>query len=467
MQQDRIQATLLLAIAIACGGGGSGVGLANLAVQLAAIALIALRPVALLTFFRRAPRPIAILTGLSLALPLLQSIPLPPPLWQALPGRTLIADSLNLIGQHDAWFPFSLEVHRTLLAFFALLPPVLLLALTWQLPETQRRTLLVALAGMALIVVLLGAQQLASGNRILMLFDEGYQSSDLQGTFANRNAAGVFFVLALCALAGAFPRHSPGLKRTLAALAAALLLLIGVVLTRSRSSMALTLVPCLLAAVRFALPRLIRAGRTTSPQLLILAGLLAALGLAGVIGLASQNQRIRHSFTRFDDLHDRRPAIWADTVTAAERYWPLGSGIGTFDEVFQIDESLETLGAGRAARAHNDYLETALESGLPGLALLAAWALVLIPMALRALRASGPSQAAAAGMAVIVLQSISDYPLRNQTLLCIAALLLAFLLRPPETPATRRRRSRPHEETPQGEPHRHPFAQPGSTPLDA
>ena len=75
---------------------------------------------------------------------------------------------------------------------------------------------------------------------------------------------------------------------------------------------------------------------------------------------------------------DARLYLWDDAVYAAERYFPVGSGMGTFDDVFQIDESLENMSVKRAGRAHNDYLEVAIEAGLPGIILIGAWLALLV-----------------------------------------------------------------------------------------
>ena len=102
--------------------------------------------------------------------------------------------------------------------------------------------------------------------------------------------------------------------------------------------------------------------------------------------------------------------------------------MGTFDEVFQADESLENLTQRRAGRAHNDYLEVAIESGMACVILVAAWLAAWLFLTWRA-RLSSDRWIAWTGSAIllaIALQSIVDYPLRNQAMLSVAA--LAFLL---------------------------------------
>lgn len=423
-----LQAAALLIVAFAFGGGGSGTGLANLVVQLAALALLAFNLQAVGDFFRQAPRFPTILIGAALVLPLLQSVPLPPVIWQNLPGRDLVARSLELVDRQDDWFPMSLEVRRTLLAFLSLLPPLTILVLAWKLPPAQKRHLLLLVAAAGVFMVLLGTQQLATGNRRLVLFAEAFGTSDLQGTFANRNSAGLFLDIALCALIGAFPRSEAGVKWLAGGGAAAVLLLIGIVLTRSRSSMTLAMVPFLFFAFRLYQAKIFAklSWRVMAPAAL---GILVLGG--GIVALSAENQRVQRSLSRFEgvgDPEDRRLLIWEDTLGSIKRFWPLGSGIGTFDEVFQIDETLENLRQSRAARAHNDYLETSLESGIVGIALLAGWMVFLFMQSIRAMRIGDLFATPVAVLALFTFQSVLDYPLRNQTLLCLAGLMLAILI---------------------------------------
>jgi O-antigen ligase len=105
--------------------------------------------------------------------------------------------------------------------------------------------------------------------------------------------------------------------------------------------------------------------------------------------------------------------------------------MGAFDEVFQVDESLESLTKRTAGRAHNDWLELAIEAGLAGLALAVLW-MVLIGWLSWRVRHSSQRWAAWSGstfLLAIALQSITDYPLRNQTILAFAGFALLLLVR--------------------------------------
>lgn len=420
-------AAVLLVVSVCFGGGGSGAGAANLVVQLAALAALAFHRHAVLEFFRDASRPFAALVAATLLLPLMQCIPLPPAVWQQLPGRELAVQTLSLVGRQDRWMPFSLNVQRTFIAFLALMPPFAMLVLTWRASDAGRRFLLAILVICGVVGIMLGAQQLAFGNRELMFYAEGIGSSDLQGTFANRNTAGIFADVALCALVGLFwrPRHTP-LHFAVIGITAALLVF-GLFLTRSRSSMTLVVIP--VATLLACLWNSRRAWISNRPRLIALAVGLTVTGI--LAGVLIDNSRVQRSLSRFETMQDARPAIWQDTWSSIIRFWPSGAGIGTFDEVFQLDESLENLTPGRAARAHNEYLETMLELGILGPVFLGSWAVMIVVAASRGIRGATDLGSRAAALAVFILfafQSILDYPLRSQTLLCVAGLMLGILI---------------------------------------
>lgn len=420
-------AAVLLILAVCFGGGGSGAGAMNLVVQLAALAALALHRRALLEFLCQAPRGFVVVFAVTIFLPLAQCIPLPPSVWQQLPGRDLAAESLALVGHKDDWIPLSLNMRRSFIAFLALMPPLSMLVLTWRASDADRRSLLMVLVGCCVFIIILGTQQLAFGNRQLMFYAETFGSQDLQGTFANRNTAGLFVDVALCALIGLLWRSRQNPLQLAVGIVVGILLGLGLFLTRSRSSMTLVVIPAAMLMTYLWQSRHDILARRY--RVIFLAAVLMVMALAASVVVG--NARIQRSLSRFDSLQDARPMIWQDTQSSIARFWPVGSGVGTFDEVFQLDESLESLSPGRAARAHNEYLETALEFGIAGPILIGCWIVLIATAAWRGAHTStdyGQRVAAGAAFLLMAFQSILDYPLRSQTLLCVAGLMLGILI---------------------------------------
>lgn len=410
---------ILICVAVILGGGGVRYGLMNATVQVTALGFLALAPVSIASFWKNAPFGLRILLILTVILPAVQLIPLPPGIWQAFPGRYLVSETLSLVGQPDQWMPLSLDPGRTLVAVVGLIAPAITAILSPYGRRSRYDALCRCIAALGIMTVVIGAIQLASARQAMNWFAGG-NPHQLYGTFANHNSTGLFLVIALCAALGT--RIGAGFLGRATKIATCLLLVAGVVLTQSRSSMALMIVPatqCILLAVH-------RHSAWKMPPLKTMASALILLGI--IAGMAISNGRINQSFQRFDDLHDARIMIWQDSIVAIGRYWPVGSGVGTFDEVFQLDESLENTGRHKAGRAHNDFLELILESGLPGAALALSWIIYLAKLSWRLLLQRDTRISAPIFILIsIFAQSLIDYPLRNQAILCIAAAMISLI----------------------------------------
>jgi len=137
---------------------------------------------------------------------------------------------------------------------------------------------------------------------------------------------------------------------------------------------------------------------------------------------------------RFDTVgaKEGRFENWPIVAQAADSYLPVGSGTGSFDAVFRSVEPLERLDPTFFNQAHNDYLETWLETGWIGGALIA---LFMAWFAARSWKAwtSGVStqrdlqRAASVAIGVILAHSVVDYPLRTAAIATVFALCCGLL----------------------------------------
>ncbi|WP_161485420.1 O-antigen ligase family protein [Aurantiacibacter atlanticus] len=425
-----LQLQALLALAISLGGGGVAYGLHNLAIQLFALTILAMNRGAVVGFARNGPRWLLVLVIVTMALPLIQLVPLPSGLWQALPGRELVVASFAVLGLEEGqWFPVSVDRARTLVAFCGTLAPATMIVLGSMLVLPDRLRLVRTFIVLALAALLLGIVQLGSANSFGLLYPITSKPDVLYATFANRNSTGLLFVLALALLvASPIPHRREWL---LASVGAGSILAVGVIITQSRSSMVLLAI--VLAFTAFRVVSTILKGRRGARPVVNPAGILAGVAglgiLLAILGSAAMGGRAADSFERFTQGQTDRPEMWEDGIYAAQAYWPVGSGMGTFDEVFQVYESLEYVSPRRAGRAHNDFIEIAIEGGIFTLLLSLVW------LGWSARAALGNSLAGAkwlnwgagVGIGCIALQSLLDYPLRNQSLLCAAALLIVLL----------------------------------------
>lgn len=422
------QLIFLLVIAAAFGGGGVAFGLCNLAVQLAGLLVLAYNPDAVLEFFRRGPRVLVALVIVSLSIPVLQLVPLPVAVWSVLPGRDLVQQSLEVLDLDDSWRPFTVDINRTFVAFLSMLPMLAVLVLVVRLSGREIALLLRLVVLLGLVCAVVGGLQLLTANAVGVFYAEMVQPDDLYGIFASHNATGLFLDLALVALFS-LPRENSGrdgrVRGFLVRFVVGAILVIAVVLTRSRSSIALMSIVLMFGFVRQAWRY--RRRQSWGRLVLAIASVLALAAVGG--GIAAKSYRVQQSLKRFDNLEDVRPQIWEDARSSAKRFWPVGAGMGTFDEVFQVDESLEHLEAKRAGRAHNDYLEVAIEAGGFGLSVIVMWICWLAFASWRSMSGQMRWQGVGAGIALllIALQSALDYPLRNQTTLALAAVFVGIL----------------------------------------
>jgi O-antigen ligase len=420
----------LLAAAVILGGGGSPAPASELLLQL--IALVVLGIALWLPKPAVAPRADwPVLIG-SLALILLfvaQLVPLPPSWWQSLPGRAIEAQSLALVGGAESWMPLSVSPQRTLASLLSLIPPLTLLFLAWRLTPRERIPLLAVIGALGVLTSILGVIQLAGGDASWGRFYSYTHIGYLTGFQANRNATADILLIAILALTlfAVELRDRRGATQVRLLVGVLVLLLaLSVILTGSRAGIALLGGLTVIGAAA-AVPML-------SAHIWARRIALLALPLVGLAGFALYgNSALDHSFGRFSDAEEGRTEIWKDARFAMVQHWPIGTGIGTFVPVFIAAERLEAVDPTVPNRAHNDYLEFALEAALPGVAFLAlATAALFVRCGTiwrrRRDRTARVQAIMAVGILTIVgLHSLVDYPMRSMSVACLTALAIGLL----------------------------------------
>jgi O-antigen ligase len=424
-----IAAAILLALSFVFGGASREHALRLAVVELAALPLLVLAAGRLIRsgLWREHRFALALLGGLA-AIPLVQLIPLPPAVWTGLPGRAEMVLALQLAGVQPAWAPLSVTPDLTWQGFLALLPPAAMFLAVLSAPQTLTARMVGFYMAAAVVGILLGTAQLASGGERLYPWTTTSAGS-VTGFFANRNhlATMLLATLPFAAVFGAAVlrrRHDSRLPLWFAALFMGLVV-IGLAAIRSRAGV-IMFGP---AAIASLLAAWIAAGRgRPNPALLALAGgLAAAVGAVAIMALPP-------ILARFDvqSAPEGRFEGWPIVAEASQTYLPLGSGVGSFDAVFRSVEPLEQLDPTFFNHAHNEYLETWLEAGWLGAALIIAF-LVWYFRRLWAAWAAGPSRerdlqrAASISLLVMLAHSGVDYPLRTATLAVLFALSAAIL----------------------------------------
>jgi O-antigen ligase len=189
----------------------------------------------------------------------------------------------------------------------------------------------------------------------------------------------------------------------------------------------------LVASAMIVLPGRSRAVRWLAP----LAGIL----LIGVVGWLATTPLSSGSVLRANAATSvqSREEIVATSVKAARDFSPLGSGIGTFRRVYALYEDHDRLDTTTYVNhAHNDYLEIALETGVPGLIVLVLFLAWWARAAWQVWRQTDPdpfARAASVASAAILVHSLVDFPLRTAAIGACFALCLALLVRQRPAPA--------------------------------
>jgi O-antigen ligase len=424
-----VAAAIMLAASILAGGGGVRFPFTELIVQLVSVAAL----VAVLIAWRwrtmspgfRMPM---LLGALMLGLILLQLVPLPPANWTGMAGRELAADTARALGSSTGWRPLSIDPEATMRSALALIPGLTMVMAMAMLPPASRLRLVRLLAILAAAMLIPGLLQIASGGDHFYLYSAASSSSHRgvpTGLFVNRNHFAAFLLVAIVAC-GALARRETG-KPALLPVVLGTALAAMTLATASRTG-AILLPFAVLASALLARRHVDR--RTWLIVAISIALAAMVLAIATYHGFGGSLDRL---VARFGEDEDSRFEFWPVALAVAQTWFPWGSGVGTFDMAFRAGEPLAIVGSHFVNHAHNDYLEIAIEAGMPGMLLVAAFLGWLVRAGWKAWRdplrgdADLYARMAFAGIALLLLHSLVDYPLRTLALETIFGLLIGLL----------------------------------------
>ncbi len=351
-------------------------GMALMVMQLLSIGLLALIS-GWGTPLQRFPRVVSWFLWGSIGLLMLYLIPLPADWWRQLPGRTLYVDVYDWLvanQRQDTYLALSLIPANTAYSLLALLPPLGIFLAVGCLNQRQIIYLVYLFLGVAAIQAGYGLSQYAAGF-----------ASSASGSYPNRDHFSAFMAMAL-PLGFGLAAYSIGHKQSgtdtanasrllerklslgLIYISLTLLLLLAGVFSRSRAGVMLVMLGVLLSSLVFA--RHVGGKRSS--------GLLATIitigaGLAINIGLIP----VLNRFIVANPMEDLRWELFDSTVLGIQQFFPFGSGLGTFSDIYRAIQPLGQTG-GFVNNAHNDYLELLFDTGVVGAIIIAGvWLLYL------------------------------------------------------------------------------------------
>jgi O-Antigen ligase len=371
-------------------------------------------------------------------------IPLPPSLWQALQGREILADVDRLAKLGDVWRPLTMTAMNGWHALASLITPLGLLLLGVQLGKHDLYRLLPLLLGLGGLSGLLGMLQIMSDPKGPLYLYAITNNGSAIGFFANRNHAGVFLaclfpMLATYASIGTGTVEQQRLRQ-LAAIAAGIVLVPLILVTGSRSGMLMSLPALVAAAMLYRKPVEGKADRRTGARFTLGIGHVAAAAVLVSMVLLTIFYSRAEAWERLfghSAVEDARADYWGIGLQMIWAYFPFGSGMGSFVEVYQINEPLDYLQNKYVNHMHNDWLEIPLTAGLPAVVIL------LVAVASYLLhswnlwrrkdqdrRAVKIARLASVLVAIIGLASATDYPLRTPIMMALFAIACLWFTLP-------------------------------------
>ena len=391
--------------------------------------------------YREQPAIAALLGGWFVFL-VLQLIPLPQIIWTNLPGRELVAELDRLLG-FDQWRPMSLVPTRTLNALTNLGVPLATLLGYLALRGRASKIATYAILSVAALNAAVGLLQVLGPSNFLYFY-HGNNNQTAVGLFANPNHAGVFgaAIMVFIAAVAIELRPQTGARKSSNGSALPLLLyglygFVFVIAIMSASRAALITSVLALAATSAMLAigpvKRWRANRERGKgralgQLPLAALSTAVIGVAIAVLFALQGRLPAFDqFVAEDQLGDFRFLVLPVLIDMSWIYFPVGSGVGTFENVYYIHEPDELLQPSYVNMAHNDWLQLVIEGGAVAVAFLLAlfgWMALLLR---RLIQGAKPELAIAlaSGVALVALAAWFDYALR--TALMQSVVILALL----------------------------------------
>lgn len=378
-----------------------------------------------------AVRPVAWLLVAMIALAGLQLLPLPPSAWSALPARDLLAQA-NFGHEPDLWRPWAIVPSAARNAAASLVVPACILVLVTALTEGERALLPAVVLGVIVAGALFAVLQF-SGIALNNPFIDGGAPA-ITGNFANRNHFALFIASGcLVATVWLLGKGRVKVDRLAGGFGLVLLFVLLILAGGSRAGLAMALIALPISLFLIWKNRG-RLGRKL-PRWAGPAGIGVSISFVVLLVVISVGTGRAVAIDRLfaeDPGQDLRSRALPTVIDAIGAYFPFGSGLGGFDPIFRIHETPALLDRVYFNHAHNDYLEIALDTGLPGILLLVAaigwWAFA----SFKVWRAKSETevthgQLGSAILLLVFVASAFDYPARTPMMMALITIAAIWL----------------------------------------
>lgn len=370
-----------------------------------------------------------------------QLLPLPPSIWQSLSHRSVVVELDIVLGLENTWRPLTMSPMRTWNALGSLVVPLtgLLLAIAF---GATSHALLQLVAALGILNAIMALLQIVGGPFSLLYFYALTNRGGAVGIFANENHAAVFAACSMLVVAelGSRARRGPRAGRaSIVYTAGYFLILLSALVGGSRAGFAAAMGALLISfAMLFVYPAVGSKRRAADPIRRWIGDhpyffrLLPVLTVVVTV-LAFVTLERSPAFTdllKQDSFANLRWSLWPVIGDMLDAHWVVGTGFGSFEQVYKIYEPSELLLPLYVNQAHNDWAQFIIEGGIPALALLiglVAW----VGRAITKLAGSQNLKTTALFwfgiFAIFAGASLIDYPLRTPVFQLIGIWLLLAL----------------------------------------
>lgn len=392
-------------------------------------------------------KPVTILLGLSLLLLAVQLVPLPPSVWGSLPGRELFWQAALVANEPQVWRPLSIVPESTVNALGSLVVPCLVLVLMAHFARDYDWRLLTVLLVAIVAGSLLGAIQFSGSSFDNPLINDS--PGLVTSNFANRNHFALFAAIG-CLVAPTWGFAGKRRETWKMAISLAVIPLFALIILATGSRMGFVTGFLGIGLGFLAVRKKIGSelSRFSRPVAIgIIGGGLAILAsgvvLSIVFGRAYSLERSTMAGLTGDPRIEALPLV----IDAIGRYFPFGTGLGTFDPVYRIAEPDAVLRPRYVNEAHNDWLQVVLESGIAGALLLVAsvgwWAYASWRAWTGSQTTGALARVGSGAILLVMVASIVDYPARTPVMMAMVVVFAGWLARSRRLETTRTSSRRP------------------------
>lgn len=360
------------------------------------------------------------IAGLALGVVVAQIVPLPAIVWRQLPQGEF-ADTLSPSIQPDRiWRSISIAPDTTLYSLIAMGPFFLAFFISSSLKYKERCVVIIALVLETLVQAVIGIAQ-TIGILVFSMYDIHHPRVAI-GLFASRNHFADQILIGTMFLF--YIRKSSynklGILNTEIYFYSILVVFATAMLcSASRAGIILLGVAIILGysfgvkknqQVRFAL-------------VVVLISILTFL----VLFFFPKTGVLKTTVARFANADENRWEIWSNCLAVSAKYFPWGSGLGTFRQAYEMSEPLSSVGQFYVNAAHNEYLQLLVEMGAAGV--VGMFALIMFMIVTGWRKRHDPMVVfSLGGLGLIALHSFVDYPFRVIGINTVCACAFGFVI---------------------------------------